>query len=336
MLMLKKYLNRRAVAFTAIAAALLPVLTASAGTQLSPLTEKPVLHLHAAEHLSTAKDSQLLDATHAGKRIVAVGDYGTVLLSDDDGRTYRQARSVPVDSTLTSVTFSDAQNGWAVGHWGVIIHTVDGGETWSVQRTDASVDQPIFSVYFSSEKSGWAVGLWSLMLHTEDGGASWHVKNAPPPPGTKKADRNFYSIFADKKGAIYVTCEQGLVMRSMDGGETWTYAETGYKGSLWTGSGLESGAILVGGLRGTIYRSDDQGATWRQASTPYKASITGFAQDSNGKVTATSLDGIVLESDSDGERFSGRQRRDGASLTAVVESSSGRPLLFSTSGVVKE
>ena len=76
---------------------------------------KPQLQVLPAEHVSAAASTQILAATRAGKRIVAVGDHGVVLLSDNDGKTYRQAKTVPVSSTLTAVAFTDASTGWAAG-----------------------------------------------------------------------------------------------------------------------------------------------------------------------------------------------------------------------------
>lgn len=35
----------------------------------------------------------LIDATHKGSRVVAVGDRGYIVLSDDNGKTWRRARS---------------------------------------------------------------------------------------------------------------------------------------------------------------------------------------------------------------------------------------------------
>src|SRR5512144_624546 len=68
----------------------------------------------------------------AGQRIVAVGQRGHVLYSDDAGKTWKQA-TVPVSSDLVAVSFPDATHGWAVGHDGVILHTDDAGVTWTRQ-----------------------------------------------------------------------------------------------------------------------------------------------------------------------------------------------------------
>ena len=274
----------------------------------------------------------ILAATRAGRRIVAVGERGVVLLSDDDGKSYRQAQAVPVASTLTGVWFSDEKSGWAVGHWGAILRTADAGETWVAQRSDLETDQPLFGVYFKDDKEGWAVGLWSLMLHTTDAGQTWTPVALPPPAGAKKADRNLYAIFADAKGALYVACEQGRVLRSTNGGATWTYAETGYPGSFWTGVALADRTLLVGGLRGTVYRSVNGGDSWTAVPTPYKSSITGMAQLTDRTVVTVGLDGATLTSRDDGVTFTGVQRPDRATLTAVAASSAGRPAVFSVDG----
>ena len=77
------------------------------------------------------------------------------------------------EPTLTSVSFIDARTGWAVGHWGAILKTTDGGETWEVQRLVTSEDRPLFGVHFIDANHGVAVGLWSLILVTDDGGKTW-------------------------------------------------------------------------------------------------------------------------------------------------------------------
>jgi photosystem II stability/assembly factor-like uncharacterized protein len=296
--------------------------------------ERPEMRITPAEHVPGAATAMLLSVARAGTRLVAVGDHGVVLLSDDGGKSFRQAQFVPVSSTLTGVWFVDARYGWAVGHWGVVLNSDDGGETWKLQRSDITVDQPLFSVYFKNAKEGWAVGLWSLMLHTVDGGASWTPITLPPPPGFKKADRNLYQIFADTAGTLYIACEQGRVLRSTDDGATWTYLETGYKGSLWTGVALAHGVVLVGGLRGSIYRSADGGATWTRVPTGYKSSITDMVQVGQNSVVAVALDGVSLVSHDDGATFTGKQRSDRVALTAVGISAPGTPVVFSVNGPI--
>jgi photosystem II stability/assembly factor-like uncharacterized protein len=277
----------------------------------------------------------LTDAARAGTRMVAVGEHGVILLSDDDGRSWRQVRDVPVSSTLSAVTFIDATHGWAVGQWGVILATRDGGETWEKQRIDLSVDQPLFSVLFTSAQDGIAVGLWSLMLATHDGGRTWTRTVLPKPPGGGKADRNLYHVFADAQRTLYIAAEQGAVLRSSDGGATWTYLPTGGKGSLWAGVALPDGRIVVGGLLGSLFQSSDGGASWSALNAGTKSSVTDLVATRSGLI-GVGLDGLVLKQRAGNASFEVSQRADRATLTAALADAGGKPILFSQDGVLAE
>jgi len=322
-------LDFRPLAFAAIVAAQLnagAALAADAAPAINPAVP--------AEHVAAALTTGMLAAQRVGSRIVAVGNHGAILLSDNDGKTFRQAKAVPTRATLTAVTFSDEKNGWATGHWGVVLHTADGGETWTLQRSDIATDRPLFSVYFKDASEGWAVGLWSLMLHTADGGKTWSEVTVPVPDGAKKADANLYAMVGGKDGAMYVAAERGLLLKSADGGQSWTYCQTGEKGSLWSALALRDGSVLAGGLRGALIRSADGGHTWTSVRPDgFQSSVTALAQGADGRVTAVGLDGLVLGSDNNGATFKGDLRADHLPLAAVV-ARTGAPLLFSQSGPV--
>lgn len=288
-----------------------------------------------AAHLPQAAQAGLLASASAGRRIVAVGERGVVMLSDDEGRHFRQAGRVPMDVTLTSVSFADERQGWAVGHWGVVLATQDGGESWSVQRQDVRHDRPLFAVHFFDGQHGVAVGLWSLVLVTADGGVSWREVTPGPPEGAKKADLNLLGLFADEHGTLYAAAERGMVLRSDDRGASWTYATTGYKGSFWTGLALPGGVLLAGGLRGSLYRSVDDGRSWVRVETGSKSSITALAARGQ-RVVAVGLDGLVLTSTDAGATFRADMRADHAALTGVAMLADQRQVYFSRQGVVAD
>lgn len=275
----------------------------------------------------------ILASTRAGMRIVAVGDHGIILLSDDGGKSHRQARSVPVDVTLTSVAFADDHTGWAVGHAGAILHTTDAGETWSLQRTATHEDRPLFAVHFFDTLHGVAVGLWSLVVTTSDGGQTWQQVSMPVPEGAKKADLNLLGLFQDSRGRIFAAAEKGMVLRSDDKGQHWTYLGTGYKGSFWTGVATKEGTLLVAGMRGSLYRSSDDGQTWQRIDTGSKSSITAMAV-SGARIVAVGLDGLVLNSTDAGASFTPQSRPDRQALTTLTFDGKGRPVLYSRQGAV--
>ena len=300
---------------------------AAPGQGGSAVTQQPAVIMAGADKAS------MLAVARAGRRIVAVGEHGIVLLSDDDGATFRQARAVPTRTTLNSVTFVDDKEGWIAGHWGVVLHTTDGGETWAIQRQDLNVDQPLFAVYFADKQNGFAAGLWSLMLATHDGGQSWSPIALPPPKGADKADKNLYQILSNGKGLLVLATEQGYVYRSEDSGRTWTVVESGNPGSFWTGLFLDDGSILLGGLRGALYRSTDGGLAWTSLDSGTKSSITGLADLPDGTIVAVALDGVTAVSKDHGKSFTASQREDRLSLNAITVNAGGRPVIASGQGM---
>ncbi|RDU95896.1 WD40/YVTN/BNR-like repeat-containing protein [Trinickia dinghuensis] len=315
-----------AAALCASAAAFAGAGTGAAGT-VADWAAMPAHAWPAPAHM------MLMDAARAGSRLVAVGEHGVIVHSDDGGTTWQQASKVPVSATLSAVTFTDAQHGWAVGQWGVILATSDGGDTWRRQRIDLSTDQPLFSVLFTSARDGIAVGLWSLMLVTHDGGLTWTKVAVPKPPGASRADRNLYHLFADRQGALYIDSEQGMVLKSTDGGADWTYLTTGGKGTLWSGVALPDGRIVVGGLLGSMYQSTDGGTTWSPVNTGTKSSITDLVAAGNG-LLGVGLDGLVFKQRTAGESLEVMHREDRATLTAALPEPGAKEMLFSQDGVL--
>ncbi|AGI25820.1 BNR repeat-containing protein [Pseudomonas sp. ATCC 13867] len=303
--------------------ALLPI----SATQAEDLQPVPAV---AASYATAAA---MLDATWAKNRLVAVGDHGEVLLSDDQGKNFRQARSVPLSTPLTGVSFVDADHGWAVGHWGAILVTSDGGESWQIQRMASDVDRPLFAVHFFNAQQGVAVGLWSLVLTTDDGGKTWSEQKLAPPPGSKRADLNLMGLFSDGKGTLYATAEHGQLLASEDRGRTWRYIDTGYSGTLWSGAVLADGSLLVGGQRGTLMQGSALGQDWQRIPVQSKGSVTRVVV-SGQQVLAVGLDGLLVRSSDGGHSFQEQKAAEGAPLTTAVLEPDGSVALFSQRGVV--
>lgn len=316
--------------FLVVAALCVPLYAATAET--AGAASEASLPVRPAVRAAHASQAMLLAAMRAGSRIVAVGDHGVVMLSDDDGRSHRQARRVPVDVVLTAVHFASEREGWAVGHRGVVLHTADAGETWALQRIDDSGDRPLFAVHFFDARNGVAVGLWSRVIVTSDGGAHWDTVAMQPPEGSKKADLNLMALAADDKGRLYAAGERGMVLRSEDRGRTWVYEATGYKGSFWASLAAPDGVLLVGGLRGSLYRSTDGGRSWSRVETHSRSSITSLAVVGPA-IVGVGLEGLVLRSDDNGLSFKASVCPERLDLTAVEGSARRQPIVYSRRGI---
>ncbi|MEO6917506.1 MAG: YCF48-related protein [Collimonas sp.] len=294
-----------------------------------------------AQMRAQATNGPLLAATTAGEgagsRIIAVGDHGVILLSDD-GKTYRQARSVPTRTMLTSVIFIDRNNGWAAGHDGVVLKTADGGETWKLLRQQYGEEQPILSIWFGDASNGLAVGLFGMALSTGDGGLSW---NPVKLSDGDAADRHLYRILGTPAGTLLIMAEAGTVFRSEDGGKHWEEIDTGEKGSLWSAVAFSDNgvsAVVAVGMRGHIIRSADDGKSWQPIVSGTTQSLTDIARLSGQDLAIGGMGGTLLSSSDGGRHVKSAPGVDDASITALLKVPGAGPArlaLFSMAGVLQ-
>lgn len=282
-----------------------------------------------APRINRAEKAPIIAAARAGRRVVAVGDYGIVILSDD-GRNFRQARRVPTRSVLTSVFFLDENQGWAAGHDGTVIASDDGGDTWRLLREEPGRERALLSVWFENARHGLAVGQFGLALETEDGGKTWSERRLVDGAAGAK---HLMQIFAGG-GLLFIAAESGTLLRSGDGGRNWMAVQTDNKGSFWTGLVLADGAMLAAGMRGHIYRSEDGGRKWNEVPGGTRQSITAIAQGPDGSLRLIGNAGTDLVSKDGGRSFQAKNRADRADLTALATGRQGE-LLFTLAGVVE-
>jgi len=277
-----------------------------------------------------AAESLLLDTTYAGDRLVAVGEFGHIVLSDDRGVTWHQAESVPTQATLTGVTFIGDKTGFAVGHDATVLRTTDAGETWELVYNDTESEMAFMTVYFENEKRGFAMGAFSFMVETNDGGDTWEERSLSE---GLLDDYHLNKLFSDKDGDLYIAAEFGVVYHSADQGRTFNRIQTQYEGSFWGGFGMADGSVMVFGMRGNAFRSYDKGATWTKVNTGTDKSIAGGVQLGNGKIVLVGLQGYVGYSDSGGKSFTEVTRADRLGYAAVTDGPDGQIAVFGEPGV---
>jgi photosystem II stability/assembly factor-like uncharacterized protein len=191
------------------------------------------------------------DAMHG----IAVGDAGTVLGTDDAGKTWRPQQSGTKEK-LMDVTFIGA-DGWSSGMNGRLIHTSDGGKTWSPQKTGTT--QAIEGVFFLDAKHGWAVGWAGTILRTVDGGAKWQIIHA------NEAQWSMSALYFKDEKTGWAVGFAGQILQTSDGGLTWKVQPSPSKAYLTSIAFDKSGNGWIAYDDGFL-TSKDGGATWTAVS----------------------------------------------------------------------
>jgi photosystem II stability/assembly factor-like uncharacterized protein len=71
---------------------------------------------------------------------------------------------------LLAVSQAETNVATAVGEYGTIVRTVDGGQTWHQQAADLNPGQFLYGVSFVDADNGIVVGEGGLILRTWNGG----------------------------------------------------------------------------------------------------------------------------------------------------------------------
>lgn len=329
------------------------LISSLAAAQSAPTPATPLAMNAPALMSAKAAGGVMLAVAHAGERLVAVGERGTIVTSDDNGANWIQS-TVPTSVTLTALRFVDDKRGWAIGHMGIVLHTDDGGTTWTKQldgieaaqlflaQAQASGDEndlrhaeylisdgpnkPFFDLVMDRDGRGLVVGAFNLALRTTDGGQHWqpwssHIEN---PEGL-----HLYSI-ARSNDATFIVGEQGLILRSTDDGENFTALESPYPGS-WFGVLATRGGLLVYGLRGNAFFSATGGDSWEALQTGTEATIDAATELRDGRLLLVAQAGELLIG-AVGRGVFATALKSSVPLTAAVEAGDATLILTSLRG----
>lgn len=321
-----------------------PDLAIAANSSLDALSRPAMQSSKSSHHLMNSVVS-------AGKRLVACGERGIVMLSDDAGNSWRQSKSVPVSVTLTRILFLDEKTGWAVGHGGVVLGTTDGGESWQLlldgvraanlegaaaeadtgnverQKNAARLikdgaDKPFFGLHFTDTLSGMVVGAYGLVFATEDGGKTW--KSAIERIENSKGN-HLYSIYSS--GAdLYVVGEQGTFYRSSDNGGKFKRVEMPTKGTLFGVVATNGGQLLAYGLRGNLYRKEVGSDQWEKINVPPITLTLGITLKDGSIILADEV-GHLLKSTDEGRSFQSIPQSQSVPIVGLTQAEDGSLIL---------
>jgi photosystem II stability/assembly factor-like uncharacterized protein len=193
---------------------------------------------------------------------VAVGSFGTVIMSTDRGATWHPI--APDWGTLVkdqgdqfmphiyAVQIDDNDTITIAGELGSILRTQDAGKSWAfLHHGDVASQKEVESLFaldIRSDGVAYAVGQNGLILRSKDGGQTWQNANS-------NINSNLLAIHSSTDGVIVATGMYSMLV-SKDDGQSWDIVSDQAVASSWY-SGVarpEGGATYVVGKAGSIMR----------------------------------------------------------------------------------
>ena len=174
--------------------------------------------------------------------------------------TYSQSwewqHAKPQGNALTNVFFVDSQHGWASGLFGTILHTNDGGLSWTEQ--ERVTNNFVMDVHFANTDIGFAVTNEGEILGTTNSGIEWQVQ-------FNNSDYGFVAVHAtSSQSAIAVGSvhSYGSIVSTNDGGQSWQPVLTEWSGGFLDVTFVDSFHGWACGLDGLMKHTTDGGFTW--------------------------------------------------------------------------
>ena len=210
---------------------------------------------------------------------------------------------------LVAVYFTSAERGFIAGDKGYFAQTTDGGRTWTKQTIDTTDD--INEIYFRNDKNGYVVAGKKMFL-TDDAGRSWREIKIYDPKNFRNATPEFLSVrFADKKRGLIVgsllnkdeDVIDSLVMRTDDGGETWTRIIVPSKLELFHLDFVNSSRGWIVGDKGLILTTQDGGVNWRKQTSGTTNSLYNVDFRDSSEGYAVGGKGVILRTENGGDTW---------------------------------
>ena len=215
--------------------------------------------------------------------------------------------AIRVTDHLYGTYFADADTGWAVGAFGTILRSRDGGKSWQPQVSHTM--EHLYGVHFAGTRHGWAVGRSGSIVHTSNGGDTWE-------PQTAAGDRPLFDVKALDSQRAWIVGDWGTILATHDGGKSWETRSLDRDVILNALAWPDDQHGWIVGEAGAIIATTDGGTTWDDQVSGVEKTLFGvdFTDAQHG--WAVGLDGLILRTTDGGHTW---QVQHGDTAVAALE-----------------
>jgi photosystem II stability/assembly factor-like uncharacterized protein len=275
----------------------------------------------------------------AGGRLWAVGHDSTIIHSRDMGRTWSLQHFEPDwEKPLLDVHFFNANEGIAIGAYGLYMRTEDAGQNWEVLDMADLV---------TSEAIDWddvVAAAEEMDEFSDDEFGDFDDFDDEYYDAAADFDRGCYEFmechlnaFLDLgNGRQMIAAERGYGYRTTDGGLNWESFRFPYSGSMFGLLSLGDGSILAFGLRGHAQISTDFGDSWEIMETGLDSTLKGGVLINEGGVLMVGAGAARLRFDTRSRRFSLSEDRLGSTYVSVLVADDGTIIYAGEDGLTYE
>ncbi len=179
---------------------------------------------------------------------------------------------IQIHSDMGSIYFQDINTGYAVGENGLLMTTVDGGESWTrhsltdqglmadslllINTALIKIDTlRLHDINFFSDGTGIIVGDRGTVLRMESGGTEWKQMKAP-------VNSTLFRFYPLTQKIGFVIGSSGAILKTIDAGENWTKVTGVVNEFLYGITFIDQNTGYIVGRNGTLLVTHNGGNEW--------------------------------------------------------------------------
>jgi len=249
-------------------------------------------------------------------KLWAAGHEATILSSTDGGNTWElQFQDMQADPIM-DIVFITKQQGFALGAYGQLLVTLNGGQEWDYLDLNEVTIEAEFAANDDTadgEENNYAAALEDLGCYE-----------------TLECHLNAMVVMSNQR--LMMLGERGYGFRSRDNGKQWQAIQLPYEGSMFGALLVSDECVLAYGLRGNAFRSCDFGSSWDKVDTGTQSSLLGGTLGRRS-VQLVGANGVLVKGSRNSLKFTPETLQSGIDYTAIVLDGPQRGLLTSTEGI---
>lgn len=245
--------------------------------------------------------------------ILAVGENGSIIRSEDAGKTWASVSS-GYNKTINACAFVGKDTAYFSTEEGTIYRSLDNGSTWKKQST--SNDKEITSMSFDANY-GIMVGRNGVIQSTDNSGKKFILQIS----GTQAL---LLGVYLNKSNA-WICGENGIILKSSSYGISWTPRTSNVTTTL--NDIMVKGNIgFAVGASGVLLKTTDAGDSWTKVALPTTNNLTRVYLDDNGLTAIVVGENSTMFVTSDGSNWSKRDLHFKGSVFALNVAKTGNDM----------
>jgi photosystem II stability/assembly factor-like uncharacterized protein len=267
----------------------------------------------------------LYDISYYGYSIIlAVGASGTILFTNNTGENWTVKQTGMMASYYSGQMISDTI-GVAVGVNAIfqpfVTRTNDGWNSWQstsfyIEHNSVFYEGRLTDVYFLNTSVGFATAVVDVptggaIVHTTDGGGTWET--------VYFSSEELFGIDFTSDGIGYAIGDHGVILQSVDDGQTWASEDSGVTTRLHAVDFASETKGVAVGDNGVILRTEDAGSIWIQQTSGTTNDLFGVRFITERVGVVIGKNGVILRTTTGGYPDDTAPPETNCTLTGILQ-----------------